>query len=799
MYKRISKRKINDNNILFDGKSLNKKISTIDNRLKTLAGIYNDLIWIHANPSNDDVVNDANEKYIENSQRIDFMNNLEDYIVNDSVRLVLLEGKRGSGKTFLQNYFLNIHMPKINNTTWFRVDITKIYNYNSENASKYVDFEQYLWAQIVFVFFRYCKIFIDKGVTYGFDTHFKGICTDAIFNKISMSELEKKQFINDIEIIPHNHNSIDGKPFHHSDTKQIALNILKALSVNKIKVVLFIDGIDNVSLADNKYIECKKTVNQFIINYLKNKNSGDYQYFSKIIFSSREELDIRVSLFDTMQKLNAYKAVSKNLHIENISIDDLIEKVINYAKLKKLVLPKSLEKDLKCIIREISENISINSETAEIKFIVDIFDGDCREAFYALITTYFFVKNHLSNVKNYGKKIDSIYEFFDENGQFKAKVIEELKAVLIEGLFKNGCFYTPDIKTVQYSPPYRGLGFTNIFNPAFYYTLDYNPLVSLYLLKYLNTKGGEVLYTRLLEKCLEYKLCIEKYGTYNAIQVLIEYNYLELHEKNIKITAKGKIVYKMVLSNLDIFSSNIYNALQEMSKPLNIDVYETVGRKYRIVQLKNSIIYINFLHKIQDKLIDSLDVKSDFIQNIKINFIESLSRPFLNIFIQSPYVYEDIISSLDEKEIETFDKLLYMPENYNDCNQKVQNINNRILYKSLNAFLNDIAIPDTLTSLMLPKREIDLYEVKVIFVYRIFEKRKRYNAKEDPIDDFLFDIEDSNKLQQIVNSDNLGLDKIELVLKEYHENISQHVDVWIYISELLSKFCNNIGSVVKGG
>lgn len=191
MYERISKRKINDNNILFDGKSLNKKISTIDNRLKTLAGIYNDLIWIHANPSNDDVVNDANEKYIENSQRIDFMNNLEDYIVNDSVRLVLLEGKRGSGKTFLQNYFLNIHMPKINNTTWFRVDITKIYNYNSENASKYVDFEQYLWAQIVFVFFRYCKIFIDKGVTYGIDTHFKGICTDAIFNKISMSELEK--------------------------------------------------------------------------------------------------------------------------------------------------------------------------------------------------------------------------------------------------------------------------------------------------------------------------------------------------------------------------------------------------------------------------------------------------------------------------------------------------------------------------------------------------------------------------------------------------------------------------------
>ena len=798
MYERIYMPKVERNNILFDMETLEEgSLVHKDIQQRHLYQAYKELLWIHANPSNSDVVSYAKNIFIENEQRKNFMIDLENHIKNDVVKLVLLEGKRGSGKTFLQNYFLNIHIPTIENTTWFRVDITKIYNYNHSHVSRSIDFETYLWAQIPFVFFRYCKNHTDNGISYGHDKHFKNIDVDSVFENTGMSKSEYHQFIRDIENIPHLNNSMDGKPFHHTHTKQIAFNILKALNDKKIKVILFIDGIDNVSLSDNKYIRSRDDVNKFIVHHLEGKENEGSIYFNKIIFSSRKELDIKTSLLTTMQDINRYNTISRDLYTSNISILELTYKIIQNLTEKKMPFSDSLKQDLEFIIKT-SSSILKNDKNMEDIFVNDIFGGDLREALFALIATYFFVKNHLQNVQNYHMKVNGIYDFFDKKRNVNQKILKELKAVIIEGLFKNGCFYTPDIKVVKYSPPYRGLGFTNIFNPSFYYSLNYNPLVSLYLLKYLDMNDGTIAYDTLLKKCKEYKLCTEKYTSYHPIETLIEYNYFELYSdkkiRNVKITEKGRIVYHMVLSNLDVFSANIYNALQEMNKPLNIWTYETNGKRYRKVQLQNCIVYITFLNKIQDQLINSLDknLKLDFIENIKIDFIEKLSQQFLTIFVQANYEYEDIAFNLKEQEVSTFDKLLYMPKNYTHCNQKIQNINNRTLYKKLNCFLEDIVIPGTLESLIVPKKHIDTDQVKIIFLYRIFEKRKQYNSKENSIVDFLFDIEDSLQLQNIIHYDNLGLDKLKLVLNEYRNNIGQHIDIWIYISKLLTQFCNYI-------
>ncbi len=793
MYKTIDILKIDKNNIIFNGNTLNsdflEKFSNLKSRFIALKNTYQSLQWIHANPSNSEVVSKSKEKYIPTNDRKKFIEDLNKYIVDNNVKLIFIEGKRGSGKTFMQNYFLNTQIKNIKRTTWFRVDVTKIYDYNIKNHAKPIDFKTYLLAQIVFVFFRYRKSHTDKkdGVTYGVDPVFSKI-NDDFFIGTNMNDKEKEAFIRAIEQAPHG-NTINGKPLFHKYTTIIAQNILKSINKHENQIVLFIDGIDNVSLADKRYIKCKTFINKAIVSYLEGEDSCLKQ-FKKIIFSSRKELDVSYSLIQELKRQNYYNEnIKKSILIEPLELNNIFfEHFVQYSNKNGYLLPDSIKDDFICIIDTIINYFRNRYKSSDgFSFVKNIFDGDTREAFFSVISIYFFLKNYLFNKST---KANDISDFCNNKKNIQDWNKSEFKSVIIEALFKNGCYYTPDYKQIKYIPPYRSLGFTNIFNPAFYLRLDHSPLVTLYLLKYLK-KITKINLDELKKRCSKFNICEKPYSSYNAIKILIEFNYLELNEDIVSITDKGRITYDTTLNNIDVFAANIYNALTDDN--LSIEVYETDGRKYIYTILKNTIVYVTYLNKLQKKHIESLEDKNkkEFIDNFKIDFIESLSPSFRKTFFNSNYNEIDFINKLQTQEIITFKEFLLLPDNYEICNKKIIELfsTKRKLYKKVSDFFDkDLYIPDTLKSILYSNKVITIDEIKVLLLFRIFEKNSK-NKREVVKEDFIFEFEDSAWLKKFIS---LDIEEVVRIINHYTFFSGNNFELFEFVYNVLSKFCKFI-------
>jgi hypothetical protein len=799
MYKKIKKNF--DFNIIF-GTSYGH-LKYIDrylyNRFNIINKLFDELNWIHANPSSKNVVANTKKIYIPTEERDEFFKNLFSMIETNN-KLVFIAGKRGSGKTFLQNYFLNIKMPEIENTTWFRVDITKIYHYNIEHLEP-INFEDYLYAQIAFVFFRYHKSY-NNDKSYGYDKNFVKITKEEInriFKDIDIADNERDSFIDNIIKVPHYSNNTDGKPFKYKFIKEVSTNILKLLYEKNIKIVLFVDGIDNVSLANNKYRKMREQIGNFLDTYLHKQDKQDKQdkgihnYISTLIISARKELDIQ-NYFEELYKKegqNKFKSAPR-LEVKNSAnayIEKLIDKLIEYSN---GTLPKVLKDDLEYLIQVIVNKvikytgIQQNNLTYYKYYEEKILDGDIREGFFALISTYIFVKVYLSNINNFKHPFESLKDIVESKNQ---KIISTINSVIVEGFFKCGCFYTVDEDIIKYTPPYKSLAFTNIFNPAFFMNLTYNPLVSLYALKYLmDNKDKNISYDHLLKKCNQFGLCTEKYITYRAIEVLIEFNYLTFNNQDIQITDKGIIAYKALFKNLDIFSANIYNALEPADKHLNIAVYSTDGKRYRITQIQNTIVYLTFLESEQEKLINKLnseDIKTDFNKKLKINFIDDISEAFLKVWLNTQYTPDDFRDNLYDNEYDTLLRLLSLPRGYSNCVKNIKKIKERILYPLFETFVNNMKVPDNITSVLNNKNTISKEELKIILLYRIFER------KEDDftIDDFIYKVEDSKALQKILSTDN---HTIKEIINKYKGDFTNYMKMWKHISNLLTDFCKEL-------
>lgn len=333
------------------------------------------------------------------------------------------------------------------------------------------------------------------------------------------------------------------------------------------------------------------------------------------------------------------------------------------------------------------------------------------------------------------------------------------------------------------------MGFTNIFNPAFYLRLDHSPLVTLYLLKYLR-KNINVKLDKLKKICRQFNICEKPYSSYSAIRILIEFNYLQLNGDIISITDKGRITYDTTLSNIDIFSANIYNALIDNSNNLPIEVYETDGRKYIYTILKNTIMYVTYLNKLQKRHIESLEYKNkkEFINTFKVDFIETLSSSFRKTFFNSRYNEIDFMTKLQTQEITTLKKLLLLPENYEICNKKIIELSSskRELHKKVSDFFDkELYIPDTLKSLLYPQKVIMIDEIKVLLLFRIYEKSS--NIKREVVkEDFIFEFEDSAWLKSFIS---LNTEEVAKIINQYAIFSGNSFELFEFVYSILSKFC----------
>ncbi|MEM9092403.1 MAG: P-loop NTPase fold protein [Cyanobacteria bacterium P01_F01_bin.53] len=130
--------------------------------------------WVPANPSNEETIKKINSTYVgimptaSNENTFGTMPNIANILTergfafDDAIgeaKYILLSGVRGVGKTAFMNFWLtqNTRRLETENTTWFRIDATKVYAIWQNNKGQDVKslFERYYLVHALYVLLRY--------------------------------------------------------------------------------------------------------------------------------------------------------------------------------------------------------------------------------------------------------------------------------------------------------------------------------------------------------------------------------------------------------------------------------------------------------------------------------------------------------------------------------------------------------------------------------------------------------------------------------------------------------------------
>ena len=570
-------------------------------------------------------------------------------LTKDTVRKIsFVVGKRGSGKTYTINYFLNhytkpfilntncvksdtcvvknqycdtnyesVNTLEEHNTVWFRTDIAKLYYLNKNDNNSRISLYDYLYAQIMYVVFRYSsgnkyegKDLKDTTI----DKHFEEMMNNDSFYKnlsnnlgktIDKTKDELKEQA-DSCISATNNNQNKSKPIDYKHKKIVAMTILEYLKTKNINVILFIDGIDNIdyavdSLQNSMMKNIIETISSLERNYTKIS-----QYFKHIIVSCREETLFEFEKKDMLVKnfngsyirknvitlnpntiLKDRKSKNKAMHSDECEYNALrkelegrIEDSIKEAdsqELPKVILDdffnfaENYSKTIKEVFNmNLTENSSVFIKTDD-DILTFVFDSSLREYFYSLIQSFICVRVYCKcyNILDNGK-IPS--DFFQHN--------QVRKNLLVESLALNGNLYLSEIVSTRIVNYQKNV--LNIFRPIdinvvsiknnvedFKIIYDesrnirYN-FLTLFILKFLekeNTPKEEEHITEELKK-LHYK---SRKLIVSILLKLLEYGYIEYYKNNDNIntssyviTKKGELMMHMSINNASfIYSCSI--------------------------------------------------------------------------------------------------------------------------------------------------------------------------------------------------------------------------------------------------
>lgn len=242
-------------------------------------------------------------------------------LVSDSVRVLLLIGKKGSGKTFYLNYLINTQTDELykNKTIWYRVDVSKLYHENlrlqkeavKAKKDNYMQFglKDYLSIHIPYVTFKYREshqiwnnIWDDENQEFG-----KHLINRYNIQNVPVSKPDEiladwKIFIDrwrkeEAETsVEHSRNfyKIDKDKIRYllKDSERLIQgrllyeSILSYLVENNFNIIFIIDGLDNIDFHRSKplYDHISQEVADFCL-----KGEKPLEFGSKIILSVRDE------------------------------------------------------------------------------------------------------------------------------------------------------------------------------------------------------------------------------------------------------------------------------------------------------------------------------------------------------------------------------------------------------------------------------------------------------------------------------------------------------------------------------
>lgn len=679
---------IEDNNIYGIFCNEKKLILGTENFIEGLKKIHCDFNWVHANPSKKNIAKISDYYFYQNEDIKIFLEELKEKIIHKQ-KLIFILGRRGGGKTFIQNYFLNTQTRELNSKsiTWIRIDITKIYTAKAKYRLD-INVLDYLYAQIVFVYLRYSK----QRNEHTEDTVFRKVkdnYREKIFQDIFISDKDKKNYINTILNTEYNDDGIIGKPFKNIETQRIAKRILKYINESNQFIFLIADGLDNV---DFHYLHRGDLVKKFITPLLELNEEN--KYFSSVVLSFRSELNLSPTLQDTYEKMIGY---TTDATIPTVDFQSFwqwfVDKIANLSDEYKVKyfgtsnIDSKLLNEFKRYLENINDIVKnelnrLNVSEAllsDFNILTHLYDKDIREMKENVLSSYIYIKEFIKNYNinhSQSKKSDINIDTILNNMQY----------IIIEAIFKNGMRYAPDVRIKKYTPPYRNLGFTNIFNPTEINSLLPSsvvipPLLYLFLLKYLSHKSET--YNKIMD---DFKFYLQSDFSNNvtnyirqAFEELLEYNYVTYAYNNrietLEITNKGKIVLDITFKNIDVFHANIYFSLIDKDSNLKFGIFDPDGKMYITKTLENVVKYLHFLVELQDKMLNIENMKGN---PLRLNIItDEIKKSYRRLYIIENKSFINL--NIEESVKPTFDILV---SDIDSCLELIRksNINELIKY-----------------------------------------------------------------------------------------------------------------------
>jgi hypothetical protein len=397
--------------------------------------------WIRANPSEPGLKEAMDSVFVWNNEHPTKPTNtvntkfgnkqFKNDIINNKTNTIFLIGKRGSGKTYYLNYFLNnetFNLYDDNNMVWYRVDASKIYKHNQTYPDKPWSISDYLRIQIPYVTFKYkhnaalwkeivslntqtlhqlirdlCMQFpsLKKGVP---KRGHKFLCKEYedLVKVVAEKDDLTKSFVNSV--------INDSKRKHFNDL--LYLLIMEYTSKQRYRPIIIFDGIDNIdyNTSSNLYFQFMSELTEFC----KEDDLKKHQYNALHIIALRNDTyfhlnDIRPDFFN--QKYTRH-------FVEPPDVKTVFELKANVAKAPTAAyfMTKKTSIDFDKAYSEILE-VNPKFPFKKMNDVDSVFDDFCRSFGSAIIEAINKVVGEKYCIKDMNELLETFY-----NGNMRALI-----------------------------------------------------------------------------------------------------------------------------------------------------------------------------------------------------------------------------------------------------------------------------------------------------------------------------------------------------------------------------------------
>ena len=637
-------------------------------------------------------VKDENNK-IAYEKILNYLNNLK-----DSNKPLIQRGRRGIGKTLLQNILIhnNHYSLEKEKIIWIRCDVQKLYEMWGESNSYNFTIQIYHQLQLLYVFCKYYDYIYNKKK----DKKIRSELFNSLFNKLKESD----------------YNTLEDNLINIKESgKHIKLTLVEALEkfrkfiltdegggYNSSKSYMLNNLISNflLKVGSDEAVDRWLTVSRKLLRFLENNGCfilylvdgidnlnftgsaillDDYNRILKnisfLLFQKPDSNFIRYYFcmrVDTFNDLHAYIVCTTNNGNRYFNEDDFV--IINQKR--PVSLNKIFEKRIEIYLNN-SKHTGTTRVNELFKSLLSITEGssDSEKKYTDIMNIRDYLYNKLGLVRLI--LLRSI-----QRGESRVESIKnEYDKYFNKNLFLNGRLYMNS----------NNSDFLNPNEGRFYFNIFFNKIKShhLMVLRILQLLSYQKMFRNILVEFCNLSFNYDKTVIYEYLRIMQGFELVEIeingqrekedseNKKFFKeakysidelceysITEKGNLLFKLIFSDIEIlYTLALDTFLPKWFFPLYGDSYYTKenSRTYYIPNcIKTSISFINFLKSInkieifnlnkilhdKESKLNKLDVLNEFITEIRDNEYYLVDK----IFSLENYINYESLS----KQIELF-------------------------------------------------------------------------------------------------------------------------------------------------